>query len=958
MFISAASGSGKTILAQQYAATTDDPVSWITLDVAHAAPQRLLSGLLEAIESVETPAVSPEGPFFELDTSVSEAAAVLAGLIPREPRLLIVDECEHLDGAPEAQAALSIFLRYCPDTLQVLLMGSSDMPALLETMVLDGVVRLVSDQEVQLTEAESLELAAGFGVPDTEALKTHEANGGWMAGVIYGLRYPQQGAGNDLPGMIMSRVFDALAPDLQQFLLDTSVPDGVTRSAAVALAGEAGHALWEEAHAHHLPSTTTTETTIVYHSMFRTFLRRRALAGDARRHEEMVGRYAAYLAQRNLHEEATEYYLSIQDVAAAATTAMRAAPRVCGRSDWSTFLRWADQLGEEAMMDTPRLTAGMVRALFGSRRFEECLTLIRRLDQSGRLRKAMEADSALLATAAWALQTNPAEAMRLLDRYPGDYRAEVVRYMLQVSAEVTPAVPPLGTEWGDVERIMSWGLFLQGRFSEMRDLLPSDPKAPVLNPNLILPWIFDGQWREARDLLARVPPEIRDRPQTRYIEANLLLSEGATELAESTLAVAINESRSTSFLMSPAYEAFYAYILARLGRRDDGIRTLERLVQENQSRGHIAIQEWSQAWLGAFLILDQRHEEARELLGECVRSMRGAQRRLFLPFAAASLSEAEARCGNHDEAHEAASLAYHTAGMMGCMAALLPALRTFPAIVTREDRRDTEAMRWRRLIVAPSARIKHEEHDLGRTHVFLQPFGPDCDLIINGEPQGIGRLKIIELTARLAMHPHGVDRTQLQAELFPDATVRNGGNHFRQVSFKFRQITGLTLDRRAGNLVGLPSDAFIESGDVRFEELARASSMVTGEERVHRLRSALSLVSGPYLAASNLAWAEERRYHLAVVEEEARLELSSLLLDLGRPEAARQEVEELLVLNRYSDPGYRLLVKIERQIGSESSVLAAYRRAVVALEQLGLEPGDARRLLEGPAPQRQGGRRG
>jgi hypothetical protein len=54
------------------------------------------------------------------------------------------------------------------------------------------------------------------------------------------------------------------------------------------------------------------------------------------------------------------------------------------------------------------------------------------------------------------------------------------------------------------------------------------------------------------------------------------------------------------------------------------------------------------------------------------------------------------------------------------------------------------------------------------------------------------------------------------------------------------------------------------------------------------------------------------------------------------------------VANRYSDPGYRLLVQIEQIIGSESSVLAAYRRAVVALEELGLSPGDARHLLEGP----------
>lgn len=109
------------------------------------------------------------------------------------------------------------------------------------------------------------------------------------------------------------------------------------------------------------------------------------------------------------------------------------------------------------------------------------------------------------------------------------------------------------------------------------------------------------------------------------------------------------------------------------------------------------------------------------------------------------------------------------------------------------------------------------------------------------------------------------------------------------------------------------------------------------------------------MGGSNLSWAEERRHHLDVVQEEARLELARLLVELGQPEQAREECEQLLALNRYSDPGYRLLVQIEHTIGSESSVLAAYRRAVAALQELGLGPGDARRLLEAKpaAPRRE-----
>lgn len=952
VFVGAASGAGKTVQAQLYAERAGLPVAWLTLDSSHSSPQRLLTGLMESLERY----VAPDGheatrTSFHLETSVAEATAAAAGTILRQPALLVVDECEHLAGSEEAGSALAVFLRYCPDTLRVLLLSSADTPRSLQQLVLDGSVRLVGDEDLLLTEEESRRLGDLIPAETDDVIRVRSASGGWMAGVVFGLRYGlhEHSTSNDLPSSIMTEVLSRLDADERQFLTDTSIPDALTREAAVALTGGDGHRLWDALRSRHLPATTTTDSTIVYHSLFRSFLRRQSLSTDPERHTEMVRRYARHLMSRGHAEEATEYFLSIEEFDAAIESFEPAVGRLCDRSDWSTLLRWADRLGHERLYSSPVLVAGLVRALFGERRFEECVRLIRRLDRSGRLRGAMEADAALLATAAWALQSDAAESRRLLDRYPGDYRADVVRFMLEVSSDVDPAVPPLGTDWDDVERIMSWGLFLQGRLSELRKFLPKDPNAPVLNPNVILPAILDGHWHEARDLLARVPPEIRDRPQTHFIESALLLTEGSPELAEATLAPAINDSRKTSFFMSSAYEAFYAYILFRLGRGGESLAALRRSIEENAGSGHTAIVEWSQGWLGAILLTEGKVEEARQILAECVHSMKRAHRRLFLPFAAAALSEAEARSGDQEAAHQAAQLSYHSAAMMGYLSALLPALHLFPAIAVREDRRDPVTARWRRLVVAPSARVSPRSLEKGLVHIGLQPFGTDRDLIVNGEPQGIGRLKIIELTGLLVLRPHGIERTQLQAELFPDATVRNGGNHFRQISFKFRQITGIALDRRTGNLVGLPSDTIIEAADIRFEELTRASSLVPDEERVHRLRSALSLVCGSYLQDSNLAWAEERRGHLAVVEEEARLELASLLLELGRPEAARAEVEHLLALNRYSDPGYRVLVRIERSIGSESSVLAAYRRAVVALDELGLQPGDARRLLESPA---------
>ena len=292
-----------------------------------------------------------------------------------------------------------------------------------------------------------------------------------------------------------------------------------------------------------------TESAVVYHSLFRSFLHRQLLARDPQRHVELVRRYARYLLTRRHAQEATELYLSVDELAQAQMTAEMAVADLCDRSDWDTFLRWADRFGRDRLHASPRLLAALIRSLFGHRRFEETVELIRTLDRRGLLRAAMEADQALLATAAWALQSDPAEARRLLDRYQGDYRADVVRFMLRVCTDLAPAVPPLGSGWGDVERIMSWGLLLQGRVTDLGEFVPGDPGAAVVNPNVILASVFGGRISEARDLWNRVPQEIRDRPQSHFIEALLLLSEGETELALAAIQVALTDSRKTTFFL-------------------------------------------------------------------------------------------------------------------------------------------------------------------------------------------------------------------------------------------------------------------------------------------------------------------------------------------------------------------------------------------------------------------------
>jgi LuxR family maltose regulon positive regulatory protein len=947
--VSAAPGSGKTVQAQLFAQSTGLPTLWMTLDSSHGSASRLVAELTDCFHGhFHDAGEAAQRSAFRLDATPHEVASLVATSIRPQPALLIVDECEHLDQYEDAQAVFETFLEYSPRTLQVLMLSRTDLCGPLLHRMLDGRIRLADETALRLSREETAELGELLGAPPEVADRVDEATGGWIAGAAFSFRYglSTQRVSNDLPSAIMHEVLSKLPLEEQNFLFDSSVPDVLTRDVAVALCGPGAHTLWESVRARHLPATTVTETTMRYHALFRSFLHRQLLARNPERHISLTSAYARHLQSHGQPERATECYLSIGDLDAACQAALSAVETLYARSDWVTVLQWADRLGEDRLRANPLLLAAQVRALFGERQFEKSVAYIRQLDREGRLRAATDADHALLATAAWALQADPAEAQRLLDRYDGDYRADVVRYLIQVSTGVEATPPPIGSDWADVERIMCWGLYLQGRLGELRKFVPAAADVAVVNPNVILASIMLGDQAEARSLWGRVPAEVRDRPQSMFVEGLLLAGEGELELALAAIQLAVSDSRRTTFFLGSFYETMAGYFLLRLGRYEDAIAVLQDCLSHDAAAGRTAFAEFDQAALGFALLLRGSTDDAWSFLNEAVRSMSRAQRRLNLPLAAACLAEAEFRRGDVEASHRAADLAYHSAAIMGSFATLIPVIRSFPELATREDAHDPGGtQRWRRLLVSPSARPPKRRAAEGPIHLGLQPFGPNRDIFVNGEPQHIGRMKIVELLAYLAIHPDGTDRGRLQQALFPEASLRNAGNHFRQISFKFRQLTGLSLDRRDGNLVGLSSDTVVDAADVRFEELLRTASWGMPAERIELLRSALDLVPGPYLGGSNLAWAEERRNHLDVVQEEARLELVQLLLESGEPALAREECEAVLTLNRYSDPGYRLLVQIERTIGSESSVLVAYRRAVSALEELGLTPGYARKLM-------------
>lgn len=942
----AAAGAGKTVQAQLYAASHPQ-VAWLAVDRRDRSASGLVFDLATALSPVAEDAVDIVRRTLRGEGTTDEAAAVLAGAAADMDSLVVIDECQQITD-PAAADALDTFLEYVPERMRVLLLSREELPWPIQKRYIHGQIAQVTDVELNLTPDETAEyvsrLHAGIGHSD----QIYASTGGWMAGVALATRFGFENGVNlrDLSAYFDKQVLQALPAEEMDFLLDTSVADVITKETAVALCGPAGHRLLTAVSARHLPATSSSDAAIVCHSLFRSFLRAKLIEQRPERHAELMRAYGEQLASIRHHEEATETFLAVGDLDRAADMAVLALPSLFSRADWPVVKRWLAAVGETRVQSNPSLIGARIRAGHGMRDFERTSTLIRSMDRAGSLRSVIEADRSLLATAAWELQSNPHEALSLIDKYDGDHRADVVRYMIETSIGTRPSFPPLVQDFADVERLMSWGLFLQGRLADLARLGPADDEEPVLNPNVILAAALRGNDDYALRLWRRVPPEVRERAQSRFIESLSEMVRGNHELAVQALRKAQAESRRSAFWLGPVYEIFAGYLAVVGDQPEAATDQLESLLEEMSRTGQAAYVEWAQCFVGLAYLLTGRDDDAQLILREAVASMTRSHRLLLLPLAAAALSEAEARAGDQDAAHQAASTALRAAKKTGNYSFLIQAVRMFPDIRRREAARAPEASHWRRLVVAPSVRPVTEvrERDHGGAMLRIQPFGRDRDLYVDGSAARIGRIKILELVAAIALHPHGIARPLLQQQLFPEADSHNGGNHFRQIAHKLRHGTGITLDRR-GDLVLFPSSWVLMADDLESERLLAAANCSAQEERLEKLQAALRLATGPYLEGSTLSWVEERRYYLSLVYEEARLGLAALYLELGRPQPARDECEAVLAGNRYSDPAYRMLVEIERRVGSESSALAVYRRAVDALRELGLRPGDARKLM-------------
>lgn len=952
----AAAGSGKTVQTRMFAARYGWPLAWVTLDVGDRSASRLMIYLAEALSEVNPEAPTMVNNWLEGGFPAAEVAAMLAESIADQSLLLVVDDCEWLVGGEEALTVLGVFLDYLPPSVRTIIVSREDLDGPIGRMMLQGRIGRMSGEDLALTVGEARTLLAAHGQGDRDPAPLMAATQGWIAAVAFdivpGLQ-PENGP-DSLAAFVAREILARLPEDEQEFLLRTSIPATVTARAAAALCGDRGYALWQSLGSRHLPATKV-DRALVYHPRFRQFLREQLQARLPSELPRLQSRYAHMLEDLGMSEEAVENYLDAGELDKAADVAERAVAALATRADWQVLLRWLDAFGPEAVESRPILLGARLRALYGVRRIPEAQALIRRLHQEGTLSDVAKADPGSVAFLGYAMQWRPAEALELIRNYEGDYRADAVRYELEAVAGREPVAPPPGLDWGDSERVYTWGLLVQGRLDQMLRMLPSEgdwpPRSFYRTPHPLLALVWRGELALARELLDEVPEAIRSGAHTDlwfFHDAWLLWAEGQHEKALWAAEAAVEHSRKTRFGWEPCFEVVVGALQLALGQVDDARMTLADAISRSAASGNRCYVEWGQTFQGLAYLRIDRPEDAARVLRTATEGMRAAGRTLMLPFAATYLAEAEALLGFTEAASAAIELAYETASATGCLFVLKNALNDVPAVLRRQIESDVSGTRWRQLAGQrpPAARKRQPATPSERMVIVdVHTHGPVLDLIVDGVPRCSRRTKVLELAAYLALHPEGVERHRLQERLFPDADPRRGGNYFRQVVHKLRQATGVNLARTALGHVCWADGLYVDSTDLRFERMIREAYGLQGEERLDRIESTLSIVQGPYLPESELEWAEERRNELEVMIVDAALEGAQLALSLGFMERAKKAASFAISRDPFCESAYCVRMRVEGALGSSHAVLAEYQRLTAALTELGVEPAQSTRQL-------------
>ena len=369
--ISAPAGFGKTTLLSEWRASSAGqrwPLTWLSLDESDSDPVRFLAYVVAALQQID-PAIghatqamlqSPQPPPPEvlLTALINDVANVAA------PCALVLDDY-HVIDSPAVHQQLAFLLDHQPPQLHVIILTREDPPLPLSRLRARDQVAEIRQADLQFTldeTADFLRQAARLELDRSDVAALQQRTEGWIAGLqllALSLRghadarqliYAFTGSDRYILDYLVDEVFQRQQPDVQDFLLKTSILDRLAAALCDAVADRGDSrallASLEHANLFIIPLDPAREW-YRYHHLFADLLQHRLRIETPRAEPQLHQRASRWYADHGFQADAIQHALAAADWEHAAELISRAFDDLLKRGETATLVNWYGALPQD-----------------------------------------------------------------------------------------------------------------------------------------------------------------------------------------------------------------------------------------------------------------------------------------------------------------------------------------------------------------------------------------------------------------------------------------------------------------------------------------------------------------------------------------------------------------------------------------------------------------------------------
>jgi LuxR family maltose regulon positive regulatory protein len=380
VLVSAPAGFGKTTVLADWLGTADVCGAWLSLDRGDNDVARFARYLVAAVHAavdrrIDAPGPDAGGPF-DAELALARVLDAIGSAVASAPAggvVLALDDY-HLIEEPAVHRLLAALLERLPADARLAIATRADPPLALARLRARGELLEVRADELRFTAQEAGELLAGSGaeLTDAEVGTLTERTEGWAAALrLAGVSLRGRADRDELVARfgashrfvldyIIEEVLAGLEPDVQGFLLRTSILDRMSGALCDAVTGRSdGQERLEELERANLLIAPLDDERrwYRYHALFAEILRARLAAAAPDEVPGLHARASAWHEAEGQDDEAIAHAMLSGDLKRTAWIVSMASGRHLNAGEIGTVRRWLDALPDELVRGHAQLSA-------------------------------------------------------------------------------------------------------------------------------------------------------------------------------------------------------------------------------------------------------------------------------------------------------------------------------------------------------------------------------------------------------------------------------------------------------------------------------------------------------------------------------------------------------------------------------------------------------------------------